>query len=95
MYYILEGVCGFLTYCRNECGVEGVLAESEQQTCLADAAVSDQQQLEEVVVRFGHLDERCVSKLADTAVIEPESTPSGSPPQLPVADERQTGCREE
>lgn len=45
-----------LTYCRYEGGVEGVFAESEQQTCLSDSAVSDQQQFEEIIVGFRHLD---------------------------------------
>lgn len=73
---------GLLTYCRYEGGVEGVLAESEQQTCLADPAVPDQQQLEEVIVRFGHLKRtvRRLDKIRDR--YEPESTPSGSPPPL-------------
>lgn len=46
--------CRALTYCGYEGGVEGVLAESEQQTCLPDSAVSDQQQLEQIIVRFRH-----------------------------------------
>lgn len=53
--FILRGGCRVLTYCGYEGGIEGVLAESEQQTCLADSAVSDEQQLEEIVVRFRHL----------------------------------------
>lgn len=39
---ILEGGYGvLLTYCGNEGSIKGVLAESEQQTCLSDSAVSD------------------------------------------------------
>lgn len=38
----------------DEGGVEGVLAEPEQQAGLADAAVPDEQQLEQVVVRLRH-----------------------------------------
>lgn len=53
---ILEGGYGaLLTYCGNEGGIKGVLAESEQQTCLSDPAVSDEKQLEEIIVRFCHL----------------------------------------
>lgn len=53
---ILEGGYGlFLTYCGNEGGIKGVLAESEKQTCLSDPAVSDEKQLEEIIVRFCHL----------------------------------------
>lgn len=53
---ILEGGYeALLTYCGNEGGIKGVLAESEQQTCLADPAVSDEKQLEEIIVRFCHL----------------------------------------
>lgn len=58
MYFaraITEGGCRDLTYCGYEGGVERVLAESEQQTCLSDPAVTDEQQLEEVIVRFRHL----------------------------------------
>lgn len=44
-----------LTNCGYEGGIKGVLAESEQQTCFADPAVSDQQQLEKIIVRFCHL----------------------------------------
>lgn len=50
-----RGVCRIFTYCGNEGGIEGVLAESEQQTCLADTAVSDEQQFEKIIVRFCHL----------------------------------------
>lgn len=39
----------------DEGGVEGVFAEPEQQAGLPDAAVTDQQQLEQIVVRLGHL----------------------------------------
>ena len=46
--------CRALTYCGYEGGVKGVLAESEQQTCLPDSAVSDQKQLEQIIVRFRH-----------------------------------------
>lgn len=55
--FILRGGCRvtLLTYCGYEGGIEGVLAESEQQTCLADTAVSDEQQFEEIIVRFRHL----------------------------------------
>ena len=52
--FILRGGCGVLTYCGYEGGIERVLAESEQQTCLADSAVSDEQQFEEVIVRLRH-----------------------------------------
>lgn len=38
----------------DEGGVESVLAEPEQQAGLADAAVPDEQQLEQVVVRLRH-----------------------------------------
>lgn len=58
MHYVrpvLRGGCRVLTYCGYEGGIEGVLAESEKQTCLADSAVSDEQQLEEIIVRFRHL----------------------------------------
>lgn len=44
--WIFRGGSGLLTYCGYEGGIEGVLAEPEQQTCLADSAVSDEQQLE-------------------------------------------------
>lgn len=57
--FILRGGCGVLTYCGYEGGVEGVLAESEQQTCLTDSAVSDEQQLEQIIVRFRHLSTNC------------------------------------
>lgn len=50
----LGGVSRILTYCRYEGGIEGVLAESEQQTCLADSAVSDKQEFKEIIVRFRH-----------------------------------------
>lgn len=53
---IREGGYGvLLTYCGNEGGIKRVLAESEQQTCLSDPAVSDEKQLEEIIVRFCHL----------------------------------------
>lgn len=53
---IPEGGYGvLLTYCGNEGGIKGVLAESEEQTCLSDPAVSNEEQLEEVIVRFCHL----------------------------------------
>lgn len=56
MSAVCQGGCRvLLTYCGYEGGVEGVLAESEQQTCLADAAVSDEQQLEQIIVRLRHL----------------------------------------
>lgn len=44
--FILKGGCKVLTYCGYEGAIEGVLAESEQQTCLPDPTVSDEQQLE-------------------------------------------------
>lgn len=53
--FLWRGGCGVLTYCGYEGGVEGVLAESEQQTCLTDSTVSDQQQFEQVIVRLRHL----------------------------------------
>lgn len=43
-----------LTYCGYEGGVEGVLAEAEQQTRLSDSAIPDEQQLEQIIVRFRH-----------------------------------------
>lgn len=43
----------------DEGGVEGVFAEPEQQAGLPDAAVTDQQQLEQIVVRLGHLTAAC------------------------------------
>lgn len=46
MQYVLKGGCKVLTYCGYEGAIEGVLAESEQQTCLPDPTVSDEQQLE-------------------------------------------------
>lgn len=52
---IPKGGCGVLTNCGYEGGIKGVLAESEQQTRFADPAVSDQQQLEKIIVRFSHL----------------------------------------
>ncbi|KAI3371304.1 hypothetical protein L3Q82_023918 [Scortum barcoo] len=52
--FILRGGCRVLTYCGYEGGVEGVLAESEQQTCLADPAVPDEQQLEQLAKDFLH-----------------------------------------
>lgn len=53
---IREGGYGvLLTYCGNEGGIKRVLAESEQKTCLSDPAVSDEKQLEEIIVRFCHL----------------------------------------
>lgn len=42
------------TYGRYERGVERVLAEPEQETCLPHAAVPDEQQLEQVVVCLRH-----------------------------------------
>lgn len=53
--FILRGGYRLLTYCRYEGCIEGVLAESEQQTCFADSTVSDEQQFEEIIVRFRHL----------------------------------------
>ena len=38
----------------DECGVECVLGEPEEDAGLAHARVADQQQLEQVVVRLGH-----------------------------------------
>ena len=56
MSAVCQGGCRVpLTYCGYEGGVEGVLAEPEQQTCLADATVSDEQQLEQIIVRLRHL----------------------------------------
>lgn len=56
VFFILRGGCRVvLTYCGYEGGIEGVLAESEEQTCLTDATVSDKQQFEEIIVRFRHL----------------------------------------
>lgn len=48
----------------DEGGVEGVLAEAEQQTRLPHAAVSDQQQLEQVVVGLRHGPARAGALLA-------------------------------
>lgn len=44
-----------LTYGGDESGVEGVLAESKQQTGLSHTAVSNEQQFEQIVVRFRHV----------------------------------------
>lgn len=43
----------------DEGGVEGVFAEPEQQAGLPDAAVTDQQQLEQIVICLGHLPAAC------------------------------------
>lgn len=45
---------GRLTYGGDERGVERVLAEPEQQAGFTDAAVTDQQQLEQIIVRLRH-----------------------------------------
>lgn len=55
MCFSLECPRGILAYCGDEGGIKGILAEPEQQTCLSDAAVSDEQQFKQVVVRFRHL----------------------------------------
>lgn len=52
--FILRGGYRLLTYCGYEGGIEGVFAESEQETCFADSTVSDEQQFEEIIVRFCH-----------------------------------------
>lgn len=49
---------GELTDCRDEGGVESVLAEAEQKTRLSNSAVSYEQELEEVIVGFSHLPRR-------------------------------------
>lgn len=59
--FILSGSCMVLTYCGYEGGIERVLAESKQQTCLADSAVTDKQQFEQIIVRFRHLSTLLVS----------------------------------
>lgn len=46
--------CWRLTDGRDECRVEGILGEAEQNAGLAHSRVADQQQLEQVVVGFGH-----------------------------------------
>lgn len=51
-----------LTYSGDESGVKRVLTESKQQTRLAHPAVSDEQQFEQIVVRFRHVS--CFSCLA-------------------------------
>lgn len=56
----------------DEGGVEGVLAEPEQQAGLPDAAVPDQQQLEQVVVRLRHFP--AVSPGAPGGLTEPPAS---------------------
>ena len=56
-------VCVFVcrrTDCRYEGRVEGVLGEAEEDAGFADARVSDEQQLEQIVIGLGHL---CVGLL--------------------------------
>lgn len=43
-----------LTDGRNECRIEGVLGESKEYACFSDTWITNQQQLEQVVVRLGH-----------------------------------------
>lgn len=50
---------GRLTDGGDEGGVESVLAEPEQEAGFTDAAVTDQQQLEQIVVRLGHFPALC------------------------------------
>ena len=50
-----------LTYGGDESGVEGVLGEPEKDAGLAHPGVSDEEQLEQVVVRLGHLRQSGVS----------------------------------
>lgn len=84
--FILKGGCKVLTDCGYESAIEGVLAESEQQTCLPDPTVSDEQQLEEIIVRFRHLTKPHTPNVSTVkGRTEPESPQSGNP-QLPVAD---------
>ncbi|KAI5100499.1 ribosomal protein S27 like [Silurus meridionalis] len=49
---------GELTDGGDKGGVERVLAEAEQKTRLSNSAVSDKQELEEVIVGFSHLPHR-------------------------------------
>lgn len=85
-----------LTYCGYEGGVEGVLAESEQQTCLSDSTVSDEQQFEEIIVRFRHLkhtaDSKYVSVIYCKAVAVQRNPPSGNHLSCLAADWQQTGA---
>lgn len=86
---ILEGGYGvLLTYCGNKGGIKGVLAESEQQTCLPDPAVSDEKQLEEIVVRFCHLKKLQTQRFR---YIYPWFT--GTPFLSALSCQRQTGSR--
>ena len=49
-----EHISQTLTYGGDECCVESVLGEPEEDAGLPDARVADEEQLEEVVVRLGH-----------------------------------------
>ena len=49
-----EHISQALAYGGDECCVEGVLGEPEEDAGLPDARVADEEQLEEVVVRLSH-----------------------------------------
>lgn len=89
---MLKGGCRVLTYCGYEGGIEGVLAEPEQQTCLADPAVSDEQQLEEVIVRFRHLNKLQSPTFRQYKAAMSRNPPSGNPQPASKPDRQQTGA---
>lgn len=62
----------------DEGGVEGVLAEPEQEAGFADAAVTDQQQLEQIVVRLGHVPAACPGSPGTETEVSASSPSAGN-----------------
>lgn len=58
MRYLQAKITGELTDCGDKRGVEGVLAKSEEETCLPHSAVSYEQEFEQVIVGLRHLRSR-------------------------------------
>lgn len=83
-----EGRLWVLTYCGYEGGIEGILAESKKQTCLADSAVTNKQQFEEIIICFRHC-----SALFTSSQPRSRRRPSGAGGSPVLKSSAVSGCR--